>query len=259
MEDFYIVIPSNVKNRSGTKNMTSSFTSYLPKPLTLDKHSWRVALVQIAYPYSWLNISGDVARVQIKKGTFEKEFEMIPFYYETPVHITGYINSMLKMNKFQSSLEMRSSGHCRITCKDHEQISFHPTLAGILGFDKTTFAYNEEEEEENERGSIVYNSVFKSDVRSSMFHMYIYSDIVSNTVVGDTYVPLLQTLPIRHHQRDTMIYEEFQIPHYMPLQTGSVPSITIKLCDETGNSIRFTRGHVVVKLHFKKYDGARTN
>ena len=138
MEDFYIVIPSNVKNRSGTKNMTSSFTSYLPKPLTLDKHSWRMALVQIAYPYSWQNISRDVARVQIKKGIFEKEFKMIPGYYETPLQITNFINSMLKIHAFQSSIEMRSSGHCRITCKDHEQISFHPTLAGILGFDKTT-------------------------------------------------------------------------------------------------------------------------
>ena len=257
MEDFYIVIPSNVKNRTGTKNTTSSFTSYLPKTLTLDKHSWRVALVQIGYPYSWQNISGEVGRVKIQKRQWKKEFSLIPAYYETPSRITDFIAAMLKTYTLRSSIEMRESGHCRITCKDGEQITLHPTLAGILGFDKTTFAYNEEE---STLGSVVYNGVFKSDVRSSLFHMYIYSDLVSTTVVGDTYVPLLQTLPIRHHhQRDTMIYEEFQNPHYMHLQTGSVTSITIRLCDESGNSIRFTSGHVVVKLHFKKYDGARTN
>ena len=84
--------------------------------------------------------------------------------------------------------------------------------------------------------------------------MYIYSDIVSETVVGNRFVPLLQTVPIKTGAVGDLVHQEFLHPQYMPLQSGSLSSIHVQLCDESGNLIQFTKGHVIVKLHFKRID-----
>ena len=70
MEDFYVIIPSNVRNVSGEKNTTINFTTYLPRALELDREKWRVGLVHIDYPHSWTNISGDIGQVELKKSGF---------------------------------------------------------------------------------------------------------------------------------------------------------------------------------------------
>ena len=49
MDDFHVVILSNVKNVSDEINTIGSFRTYLPKLITLDKNEWHVALVQIDF------------------------------------------------------------------------------------------------------------------------------------------------------------------------------------------------------------------
>ena len=70
-DDFYVVLPSNVKNVSGERNTISSYQTYLPKPITLDKNVWRVALVQINLPVTWTHVSGDIAKLHLKQKRFQ--------------------------------------------------------------------------------------------------------------------------------------------------------------------------------------------
>ena len=258
MDDFYIVIPSNFKNRSGERNTTSTFTTYLPRLLELDKRSWRVALVQIDYPLNWMNISGVISRVDIERGTGFQEEITVPWGYYKDGHVlANTINTLLKNFRLESRVKLLQTELFYLACKRDEKITIHPTLAGLMGFDRRTFVGPSKDAS---REFEEYYSVYPWEPRSTMYNIYVYSDLVSETIVGDRYVPLLQTLPVRDHdQRSGFAHEEFLNPHYMPLQTGSFSSIKIQLCDETGNPVFFTSGRVIVKLHFKSYDGERTN
>lgn len=254
MDDFYMVIPSNVPNISDEKNKISNFRTYLPKPVTLDKARWRVALVQIDFPFSWNNVSGDVAKITLKTGEFRTTANLISKYYSEPGDLVKGINDLFETYGMKSRLTELPGNLCKINLTPHEKVVFHPTLSGILGFKDSTFlgaAFP------RRAGAEIPDSEYFGhhlmDTRASFYNMYVYSDLVAETLVGDTYVPLLQTVPIQTHLAGELVHHEYIHPQYMKLQTGSISSIHIQLCDESGNLVRFDKGHVIVKLHFKEY------
>ena len=254
MDDFYMVIPSNVRNISGEKNKISNFRTYLPKPLTLDKARWRVALVQIDFPFSWNNVSGEVAKIYLKTGDFRATATLKSMYYSEPKDLVKGINYLLEVYDMKSRLAALPGNSCRFTLAPHESVTFHPTLSGILGFNDSVFlGVVHPRTEGDELSDSQYFSDHLMDTRSSFYNMYVYSDLVSETLVGDTYVPLLQTVPIQTTVAGELVHHEYIHPQYMKLQTGSISSIHIQLCDESGNLVRFDKGHVIVKLHFKQY------
>ena len=55
MADFFLTLPSNVSKNDAT----NQYTIRLPKSIQLSG-SWEVALVEIQYPYSWKNITGQL-------------------------------------------------------------------------------------------------------------------------------------------------------------------------------------------------------
>ena len=259
MDDFYMVIPSNVPSVTGEKNKISSFKNYLPRAITLDRSKWRVALVQIDYPFSWTNISGDVGELVLSKGRLRLRASIPPKYYSTADELLTAINRVLDRADMKTRFYEESAHVCRIKMGRNEAITLHPTLAGILGFNEIEFTSHHPDIGGNStRHSdhiATYFSDYIIDLRASFYNMYVYSDLVSESVVGNTYVPLLQTVPIHANRAGDLIHHEFINPQYIRLQTGSITSIQIQLCDERGNLVQFEKGHVIVKLHFKRYDG----
>ena len=53
MDDFYMVLPSNVHWSAEPPNTTGNYKTPLPKPLELEQDRWQVALTEISYPQSW--------------------------------------------------------------------------------------------------------------------------------------------------------------------------------------------------------------
>lgn len=254
MDDFYMVIPSNVRNISDEKNKISNFRTYLPKPMTLDKAKWRVALVQIDFPFSWNNVSGEVAKIILKTEDFRTTTKLKSRYYSEPKDLVKGINNLFEGHGMKSRLIELPGNLCMINLTPHETVMFHPTLSGILGFKDSTFSGAVQPRTEGDAlPDSKYFGIHLMDTRASFYNMYVYSDLVSETLVGDTYVPLLQTVPIQTHLAGELVHHEYIHPQYMRLQTGSISSIHIQLCDESGNLVRFDKGHVIVKLHFKQY------
>lgn len=249
-----MVIPSNVRNISGEQNKISNFRTYLPKPVTLDKSRWRVALVQIDFPFSWNNVSGEVAKIALKSDGFRTFAHLKSMYYSEPKDLVKGINDLLKLYRMKSRLTELPGNLCKFTITPHEKVTLHPTLSGILGFKDSTFIYTvQPRQEDDEMPDSEFFGEHLMDTRASFYNMYVYSDLVSETLVGDAYVPLLQTVPIQSHLAGELVHHEYIHPQYMKLQTGSISSIQIQLCDESGNLVRFDKGHVIVKLHFKQY------
>ena len=153
-----------------------------------------MALVHVDYPHSWTNVSGEIGHVEIKQGTFKAAFKLRPSYYEFPQEIVSELNTSLVKYHFSSFFQALNSGVCRMVCSKGERVTIHPSLAGLLGFERNNFTANISES--SEREIVEYYGPHLMDVRSAMYNIYIYSDLVSDTLVGDKYVPLLQTVPV---------------------------------------------------------------
>ena len=54
-DNFYVVLPSIVRTHveNSTKNTTSHYRTYLPRPSEVNPRQWEVALAEIDFPQSW--------------------------------------------------------------------------------------------------------------------------------------------------------------------------------------------------------------
>lgn len=83
-------------------------------------------------------------------------------------------------------------------------------------------------------------------------NIYVYSDLVSETFVGNQYVPLLRTVPVNKENQDKYVTVSFQALRYLPLSRNFIEQIEIKLADEYGQNIRFEWGKVAITLHLRQ-------
>uniref|UniRef100_A0AAZ1WYR3 Uncharacterized protein n=1 Tax=Oreochromis aureus TaxID=47969 RepID=A0AAZ1WYR3_OREAU len=65
-QGFYVTLPSNASLNVFKNNTSSSFRVDLAHHLNLDG-AWEVALTEISYPYTWLNIPNDKAYFEFRK------------------------------------------------------------------------------------------------------------------------------------------------------------------------------------------------
>jgi len=97
---------------------------------------------------------------------------------------------------------------------------------------------------------------YPADINGGFNNIYIYSNLVQQTDVGDAFAPILATLPNRlsnegwggsiHHEPKNLIYR--------PLQTRNFDTIEIDIRDDSGRRIPFKLGNIVLKLHFLKHE-----
>lgn len=80
--------------------------------------------------------------------------------------------------------------------------------------------------------------------------LYVYSDITVPVFVGDKSARLLRTVHVNNNSNSSqcVIYD---VPHYVPLEVLQFPTIKIEIKDEKGEYIKFKRGKVIIKLHFR--------
>lgn len=107
MSDFYLTLPSN---SAPSTNTTAKFSVYLPQNIELPG-KWEVALVEIQYPFSWNNLSGNLTVGDTTDNWIEVTFlngyvttlAVPPGYYETIHDVLAAINYA----KHESALELK--------------------------------------------------------------------------------------------------------------------------------------------------------
>ena len=82
--------------------------------------------------------------------------------------------------------------------------------------------------------------------------MYIYSDVISHSLVGDVSAPLLRAcnLPLLPH--DNSIHLTFPDVHYKRVQKAEFDTISISINTEEGVPMPFQSGKVLITLHFRR-------
>lgn len=100
-----------------------------------------------------------------------------------------------------------------------------------------------------------FEGLYPADPYAGFNNLFIYTNIVQHSDVGNAYVPILTTIPNKlskdgwggsvHHEPKNLIYR--------PLQMRNFDTIEIDIKDDGGAPIPFKLGNVILKLHFLKH------
>ena len=96
-----------------------------------------------------------------------------------------------------------------------------------------------------------YESESVPDIERGMTSLYVYSNVVDSRFVGNSYVPLLRTVPIRS-SRFVNEHVEFANIQYLPVAYTDSEVIEIRVCRDNGRTVYFNGGKVIVNLHFRQ-------
>ena len=123
------------------------------------------------------------------------------------------------------------------------EIRFDSVIQSMLGFSKK---------------KVVHAGITNGDERPilvrGIHNLYIYTNIVEYTRVGNIEAPLLRSLPLSTNQNQ-MINREFINRYYVPVNRNIINRIDISIRDDGGESVPFESGTTVLTFEFqsKKY------
>ncbi len=287
MADFYVTLPSN----SQLDNKLNDFRVHLPYTLNLPG-DWEVALVEIMYPHTWVNIEAGVTGALAVRTRFEEGEEFFEWndvdvptnYYSDPSELTGALNYAVHelVRKYgeegvpENPLSFRYDPVLkRICCElsdkvmalwlserlmymmglEVEKVSFLPGHHCLTnGGCVKGYNYHNYGFEKGERSLVTAD--YHPDMTAGTIGLYVYCNLVSNQIVGNAVAPLLRVVNIKGKNND-QVDQIYQDPHYLPILDREISSIHILIKDDTGANIKFQSGKVILKLHFRKRKLAR--
>ena len=132
----------------------------------------------------------------------------------------------------------RYSLKCIIALPPNVMLQLPENLGWQLGFSGGRFLVNKTQSE------------YVVDLNFRAQTIYVYSDIVKHSVVGDKRAPLLRVVNVNPLLGDTQTVS-FQPLIYQPVSKTSFRQIAVYLRDNTGRPIPFERGAVNVVLAFR--------
>jgi len=263
MNHFYLTLPSDSSSKYFPENTAASFKTKLSERIDLDG-DYEFGLAQLLYPHSWFNFDNSDGRYRIhfKKISEDKEedqtvdrsdlegveetdggvdyvFTSGQFPYEKT--LLGVINEKIGMspnvlfrwNPWERKVRLFINSNVGV-------FSMSDAFKDLFGF---------EENGPYTKGEHVATYTF--DLNSSLRMIFIYSDIASYSLVGDSRVPLLRVCDT-DGEYGQMIQKTFTHPHYVPLARNNFDSIEININNELGNPVPFEFGKSVVTLHFRR-------
>lgn len=275
--DFYVHLPSNINDPLFRDNTTAHFRTPLPENVNLDT-KWEVALVSIRYTHSWYNIAFPLtifhvrAKMRRGKGNRRDISFLTEGYYHTTQELVDELNE--KKPDWLKSMFSFNDKDQRFTLwlKRNEKIALHKSLQKMLGFNQACRFYDlnfggdssavvEDEDgfcvtTPDDRSAGTAASIKITGDRAANLHsgfddIYVYTNLISNQIVGNTTAPLLRTVHINSKAGES-VQTTFQELHYIPLQSDTNKIIEIKLCNSLGNLVPFEYGDCLIKLHFRK-------
>lgn len=90
------------------------------------------------------------------------------------------------------------------------------------------------------------------DLTDGFTHLYIYTNIAEYRAVGHDMLPLLRILPIAEKSNGITRLVTFETVHYSPVRRQLCDTIEIDIRTDTGEPVKFERGHILITLHIRK-------
>lgn len=249
--EFMMVLPSNASAEIFPNNTVSSYKTKLQRPLPCTEGIWSVGLSEIMYPAKWKTMVDGVVSIKYLEQPGSAKI--------TNLKITDgiYDNISMLLNEIESHLAENSplaekiffdynniSKYITLFVANGVSIRFSQNILNILGFKKRCSEYFT---------TGTYNADQAADIMEGFNALYLYTDIVNTTIVGDSEVPLLRVVPLKHSKANqNHIFQSFQHIQYQPVITSQTDVIEINIRRDNGIFVPFNSGKVIITLHFKK-------
>lgn len=243
---FYVTLPCNASLDYFPQNTASNYKTKLAVPLNF-KGKWEVGLSEISYLHSIPTIAEDCYLYLSHKSDPTLGYGRIPVgYYRNVDEIISLWKAsketMLKQLWHDKFIMQYNSSTRKVELYvplDYQLTWVDDHLARIFGFKFYDILDNG-----------WHKSRHEVDIHQGIHSLFVYTNLVTPNLVGDSVVPLLRTVPIEgeHGQLITKTYDR---PHYVPVNGQSFEVIDINISDDHGNLIHFINGKVTIKLHFR--------
>ena len=289
-EDFYVTLPSNVKSQTSHVNTVANFVTKLPHRIRLEGE-WEVGLAEISYSISWYNLSQD-CRIKLctiddtSKKMLVKDGQTIPagrydnlkeltdrikqasqnYYRDTsgrPLMLITQPNLLYDENTRRITIVhglKTLNTEIIFLCMDRYLcmklgINYERLKSRI----KKTIAYYARAKNKgvdltvptvNERTTYAERPV---ELNAGIQSLFVYSDIVKRTIVGDITAPILRLVEVPSDAEfGKQVVLHYASPHYQPLAVKEFETIEIDIRDDVNERIAFEFGRTICKLHFRK-------
>ena len=258
---FYITLPSNTQTKFNNTN--SKFKIPLAETLRLS-NEWEVGLTEIFIPNYIHNIYSPhntiiTHHVDPTSECNNKEINIPEGQYRA-------IDFALIVNQKIRKIRHTNNDGTRVPC-NHFRLQYNPfnkkmffwlkrgsnieipsqKLQNYLGLNRSSL--NADPSSENTRKY----STEPCDFENETVHLYVYTNIIKNSQIGNIFAPVLRIVNIEeeHTSKTDYIHRIYEKPQYHPLSFSNINEIEIKLCNTEGETVNFFQGDTVVALHFR--------
>jgi hypothetical protein len=251
MSHFYITLPSDSSANYYPDNTIARFVTKLPERIRLEGE-YEMGLAEIIYPHTWYNVDNEDEKywvAAIGSGRNRMQTVYLPSgYYESGSDIAAVLNREFSrlvqdvkaefsysesIDRFSLSVQARGS----------QIFGMSEDLQRYMGFDLSTISLD----------PVSFGTMAKQafDVNRGLNLLYVYCDVATHTIVGDTKTPLLRTCNVTGKHGEFVRHTYVQ-PHYVPVGRREFDSIEIAINNELGKPMPFEYGKSVVTLHFRR-------
>lgn len=239
-DHFFITLPSDSSEKYYPNNTVARFVTKLPETIHL-QGQYELALAEIIYPHTWHNVDGNYWIASVTEDAVQRAYVPSGYYEDGPALVEalnqGYshdIGAKFSFNKTTGrfGLTFRSTGPYTFLMSEE--------LQRYMGFDLPV----------NQKSFGAIGDIdFNADRGLNL--MYVYCDVASHSIVGDTKAPLLRVCNVTGKHKDFVRHTYVQ-PHYVPVGRHEFDTIEIAIYNELGNPMPFQYGKSVVTLHFRR-------
>ena len=238
--EFFITLPSNSSLTYFPNNDPSEYKTKLAQSISL-LGKWEVALAEIQYCRSWNNVINDMV---FYYGTIANPYNLVipAGHYETANDILKIVRDNMD-DTVKEKIKIKyyhHTGKFRFSLADKMEIVWmDKNLCKVFGMKPHVM-----------KGP----GYFKSDHPVPFVipepDLFVYTDVASSVLVGDSFVPLLRIVTPSGEpgNRVTVSYDKL---HYVPLRMFHFDTIEVNISGDGGNLIHFQFGRTIVKLHFR--------
>ena len=255
-EGFHIYLPSNT--RFLDSNTTSSYVVKLAREIALTGE-WECGLSEIHYRRSWEDIARGEGVFFIYVHGVPRRCVLPNGQYDDNDHLVRTLGGAMKLAVYDLTPSEKLSTWARydpiatrVILHTPKGITMRLTkrLAHILGFARNN-RYVKLPEGKNV-------GEYPLDYINDIEALYVYSDIVQPSFVGDVLVPLLRVVPIQGSMDKKLCYVEYIKPTYVPLSKFVFSTVKVHITDSTGRPVPFLYGKTTIVLHIRRAKNTRS-
>ena len=250
---FYVTLPSNSSMNIFPDNTLTKFTTKLKSPLHL-QGGYEVALTEIMFSINWTyrKDASIFVRELVKEGTKGRieSFEVKFYSYENVGELFMTINDYMKRKNVPLIFNFNKTTYiASYTLNTPWAVEFTDGFHRELGFRVKVF-----QAQPTNTLQIATEKIYEN--LNPINSLYVYTDIIDYQFVGDEVAPLLRVVAVENKPSfGEIVNKTYIAPHYLPVSRYFIETIRLDIRDDTGSRIHFGIGKIVIKLHFRPFNG----